>query len=131
MVEKVEMGSGSKDEILEEIRSTFGMVPNFFQAIADADEKWLALNWAREKAIMLSEGALDRKTKELIALAVSLVNRCEYCSLAHEAVAMMEGATREEIVELKQVVELFTSFNTIATSLKVPCDIYPPGYGGG
>ncbi|MEN8614901.1 carboxymuconolactone decarboxylase family protein [Dehalogenimonas sp. THU2] len=116
--------------ILEEIRQTFGMVPNFFQAQADADPEWLALNWSREKAIMLSPGALDRKTKELIALTVSLVNRCQYCSLAHETMALMTGATRKEIVELKKVVELFSSFNAIADSLQIPCDITPKMAGG-
>jgi AhpD family alkylhydroperoxidase len=74
---------------------------------------------------MLAPGALDRKTRELIALTVSLTNRCQYCSLAHETMALMTGATREEIIELKKVVELFSSFNAIADSLQVPCDVTP------
>lgn len=119
------------EPILEEIRRAFGMVPNFFQAQADADPAWLELNWKREKAIMLAPGALDRKTRELIALTVSLVNRCQYCSLAHETMALMTGASPEEIIELKKVVELFASFNAIADSLQVPCDITPKMAGGG
>jgi AhpD family alkylhydroperoxidase len=75
---------------------------------------------------MIADGALDRKTKELLALAVSLVNGCEYCSLAHEGVALMTGASQEEVNEAKKVVELFASFNAIADSLRVPCDIMPP-----
>ena len=75
---------------------------------------------------MLAEGALDRKTKELLAMAISLVNGCEYCSLAHEGVALMTGASQEEVNEAKKVVELFASFNAIADSLRVPCDIRPP-----
>jgi alkylhydroperoxidase/carboxymuconolactone decarboxylase family protein YurZ len=39
--------------------------------------------------------------------------------------ALMTGATREEIIELKKVVELFSSFNAIADSLQVPCDVTP------
>jgi AhpD family alkylhydroperoxidase len=74
---------------------------------------------------MLAEGALDRKTKEIIALVVSMVNQCEYCSLAHESMARMVGASQEEINEVKVVVELFSSFNVITDSLKVPCDILP------
>lgn len=101
------------------------MVPNFFQAQAAVDPNWLESNWNREKMIMLSEGALDRKTKELIALTVSLVNRCEYCSLAHETMAMMVGATEQEINEAKKVIELFASFNAIADSLRIPCDLTP------
>ncbi len=117
--------TGKAKDIYEEIKSKFGMVPNFFQAQAAVDPEWLELNWEREKKIMLLEGALDRKTKELIAFAVSMVNRCEYCSLAHETMAMMVGATEQEINETKKVVELFASFNSIADSLRVPCDLTP------
>lgn len=117
--------TGKAKEILEEIKATFGMVPNFFQAQAAVDPEWLELNWNREKRIMLSEGALDRKTKELIAFTVSLVNQCEYCSLAHETMARMVGATEQEINEAKKVIELFASFNSIADSLRIPCDLTP------
>lgn len=117
--------TGKAKEILEEIKAAFGMVPNFFQAQAAVDPDWLESNWNREKMIMLSEGALDRKTKELIALTVSLVNRCQYCSLAHETMAMMVGATEQEINEAKKVIELFASFNSIADSLRIPCDLTP------
>ena len=39
--------------------------------------------------------------------------------------ALMIGASKEEIVEMKEVVELFASFNKIADSLQVPCDVMP------
>ncbi len=113
---------GKAKEILDEIKQTFGMVPNFFKAQAAVDPDWLELNWHRVKRIMVAPGNLDRKTKELIAMTVSLVNHCEYCSLAHEAMA---GATEQEINEAKQVIELFASFSMIADSLRVPCDITP------
>ena len=118
---------GKEKKIYQEIKEAFGMVPNLFKAQAAVDPEWLELNWNREKTIMLEKRALDRKTKELIAMTVSLVNGCEYCSLAHEAMAQMVGATTQEIVEAKEVVELFSSFNAIADSLRVPCDITPGG----
>jgi len=115
-------------QILAEIEASFGMVPNFFKAQAEVDPDWLELNWNREKKIMLSKGALDRKTKELLAMAVSIVNQCQYCSLAHESMANMEGATPQEVNEAKQVIELFASFNSIADSFRIPCDIVPKTY---
>ena len=121
-----EDATGKAKQIYDDIQKSFGMVPNFFKAQASVDPDWLELNWQREKKIMIDEGALDRKTKEIIALAVSLVNGCEYCSLAHESVALMTGASQHEINEAKKVVELFCSFNSIADSLRVPCDIMPP-----
>lgn len=121
-----EMSDGiDVQEILDEIQASFGMVPNFFKAQAEVDAHWLSLNWNREKSIMLDEGALDRKTKELLAMTVSLVNGCEYCALAHETMAMMVGATESEILDAKKVIELFSSFNSIAGSLRIPCDVTP------
>ena len=119
--------SKKTQQILDEIQASFGMIPNFFKAQAEVDPDWLELNWNREKKIMLSEGALDRKTKELLAMTVSIVNQCQYCSLAHESMATMVGATEQEINEAKKVIELFASFNSIADSLRIPCDIVPEG----
>ncbi len=118
--------TGKAKQVFDEIQDTFGMVPNFFKAQAAVDPEWLEINWQRQKLIMLTEGGLDRKTKEIIALVVSMVNHCEYCSLAHESMARMVGTSQEEIDEVKMVVELFSSFNVIADSLKIPCDILPP-----
>lgn len=117
--------TGKARTIYDEIKSRFGMVPNFFQAQAAVDPDWLELNWNRQKKIMLADGALDRKTKELIALVVSLVNRCQYCSSAHEAMALAAGASEQEVLETRQIIELFASFNAIADSLDVPCDVIP------
>jgi len=120
-----ESSSEKTQRILAEIEAAFGMIPNFFKAQAEADPDWLELNWNREQKIMLSDGKLDRKTKELIAMAVSIANQSQYCSLAHETMATMVGATAGEIHEAKQVIELFASFNSIADSLRIPCDIVP------
>ena len=120
-----EQTTGKVKEIFNEITTHFGMVPNLFRAQADADPAWLELNWNRWKLIMGEERSLDRKTKELIAVAVSIVNNCEYCTLAHEASALMAGSSEAEIIEMKEVVELYASFTKIADSLKVPCDITP------
>ncbi|MCF8056651.1 MAG: carboxymuconolactone decarboxylase family protein [Desulfocapsa sp.] len=121
-----EHATGKVKEVYEDIQKAFGMVPNFFKAQAAVDPNWLELNWLREKQIMIADSSLDRKSKEIIALVVSMVNGCEYCSLAHESMARMVGASKDEINEVKKVVELFCSFNSIADSLKVPCDIMPP-----
>lgn len=117
--------TGKTKEVYDDIKSNFGMVPNLFKGQAAISPEWLESNWNRVKTILLADGALDRKTKELIALAVSLTNRCDYCSLAHESMAKMSGATEAELNETKMVTELFISLNSIADMLKVPCDISP------
>ena len=44
-------------------------------------------------------GALDMKTKELIALAIGISGRCDGCIGFHTAAAIKQGATREEVLE--------------------------------
>jgi AhpD family alkylhydroperoxidase len=48
---------------------------------------------------MLSDGALDRKTKELIAVAIGISVRCDGCIASHVRTALRAGASREEILE--------------------------------
>lgn len=46
-----------------------------------------------------ADGALDAKTKELLALAIAVAIRCEGCIVCHVHDALAQGATREEISE--------------------------------
>lgn len=50
-----------------------------------------------EKAF--TDGALTRKTKELMALSISIVTKCEPCMEWHVQQAILQGATDEEIYE--------------------------------
>lgn len=45
------------------------------------------------------DGALDKKTKELIGVAISVYSRCEYCIVYHVYNALRLGAAREEILD--------------------------------
>lgn len=47
----------------------------------------------------IAQGALDSKTKELIALAIGIAARCDGCIAFHVKAAKKYGATREEVVE--------------------------------
>lgn len=48
---------------------------------------------------VFKDGALPRKTKELIAVAVAHVTQCAYCIRGHTKAATRHGATQEEIME--------------------------------
>ena len=50
-------------------------------------------------ANVFADGALTRKVKELIAIAVAHVTQCPYCIRGHTASALKSGATEEEIME--------------------------------
>jgi uncharacterized peroxidase-related enzyme len=71
--------TGKVKAIYQEIKSELGIdfVPNLYRAMASKPD-YLEANWRRVKAIMASEGKLDRLTKEIVAVAVSAVNACGY-----------------------------------------------------
>jgi AhpD family alkylhydroperoxidase len=48
----------------------------------------------------MSDGELDRKTKELIALAIAITRECDGCIAAHAKGAARQGATRTEVAEM-------------------------------
>jgi alkylhydroperoxidase family enzyme len=74
-----EEATGKVEEIYEEIRSHLGIdfVPNLYRVMAP-NPGFLEANWNKVKAVMIEEGKLDRLTKEVIAVAVSAVNGCDY-----------------------------------------------------
>jgi alkylhydroperoxidase family enzyme len=74
-----EEATGRVAEIFEEIRSDLGIdfVPNLYRIMAP-NPGFLEANWNKVKAVMTAEGRLDRLTKEVIAVAVSAVNGCDY-----------------------------------------------------
>jgi AhpD family alkylhydroperoxidase len=50
-------------------------------------------------ASVFAEGALPKKTKQLIAVAVAHVTQCPYCIRGHTELALKSGATDKEIME--------------------------------
>jgi alkylhydroperoxidase family enzyme len=66
-------------DIYEEIRSKLGIdfVPNLYKVMGSKPD-YLEANWNKVKAVMIEAGKLDPLTKEIIAVAVSAVNHCDY-----------------------------------------------------
>jgi AhpD family alkylhydroperoxidase len=103
-------------------------VPSFWRALA-AHPEHLELCWSRAKAIM-RPGKLDLKTKEIIALAVSITNSCRYCINAHTKAVQKLGMTAEEYGEFLAVVGLYNQFNKLVDGLQVEPDLIPdPSWG--
>ena len=74
-----EDATGSVKEIYDDIKGQLGIdfVPNLYRVMALKPE-YLEANWNKVKAVMVEEGKLDRKTKEIIAVAVSAVLGNDY-----------------------------------------------------
>ncbi|HLH99473.1 MAG TPA: carboxymuconolactone decarboxylase family protein [Acidimicrobiales bacterium] len=111
--------TGVVKEVYDDILTSrkLAAVPNFWRAIAHQPE-YLRNEWNKLKAI-LGSGTIDRKTKEMIAVAVSATNNCDYCTRSHTDALRALGATDAEIVELLSVVDFFNGSNAIASGLKV------------
>jgi AhpD family alkylhydroperoxidase len=82
-----------------------GYVPDTLDHIREHNPE-LAVLIREMDQIMVNDGALDRKTKRLIALACVAVRMCEDCVYPQAKVAKNYGATKEEIVEALQVAVL-------------------------
>lgn len=117
--------TGLVKEIFAQIKQAYGMpfVPNLFKAMANWPA-YLESFWSRSRVIMGS-GQLDRKTKEIIALAVSATNGCEYCINAHTAALKRMGLDDGALTELMAVVDMFNGLNKFLDGLKVDSDIKP------
>jgi AhpD family alkylhydroperoxidase len=95
-------------------------VTNFWKAIAH-DPANLRRTWEATKEIM-APGALDALTKELIYVAISASNLCEYCIAAHTFAARKKGMTDAMFNEMMAVVGLANSNNRQVSGYQVEID---------
>ena len=77
--------------VYDDIRATrkTDYINNFWKVLAN-DPAMLARTWANVKEVM-GPGAIDPLVKELIYIAVSVTNNCEYCIHTHTAAARAKG----------------------------------------
>jgi AhpD family alkylhydroperoxidase len=108
--------------VFDDIKATRKVedVNNFWKYLAN-EPRMLEHVWASLKAIM-GPGALDPLTKELVYLAVSITNGCDYCMASHAAGARAKGATEAQLNELYAVVGLANMTNRLANAYRVPVD---------
>ena len=114
--------TGKIKEVFDEIKSARQIteVPNFWKMLAN-DPNELQRTWSSLKEIM-KKGALDPVTKELIYVAVSITNGCEYCIKSHSSAAKKKGATDEMLKEMFAVVGLANKNNKLVDSYQVEVD---------
>jgi AhpD family alkylhydroperoxidase len=96
-------------------------VNNFWKVLAH-DPAHLKRTWEALKAVM-GPGALDPLTKELIYIAVSVTNGCEYCTYSHTASAHAKGMTDAQFMELLAVTGKANETNRLANALRPPVDV--------
>lgn len=95
-------------------------VNNFWKVLA-GHPPTLRRMWETIKQVM-APGALDPLTKEIIYIAVSVTNNCEYCIHSHTAGARAKGMTDAQLAELLAVVGVANETNRLANGYQVPVD---------
>jgi len=95
-------------------------INNFWKALAN-DPVTLKRTWEDIKQIM-TPGALDALTKELIYVAVSVTNQCAYCIASHAASARNKGMTDDMFRELMAVVGMANETNRLSAGYQIEID---------
>lgn len=108
--------------VFDDIKRTRNLedVNNFWKALANHPET-LTRTWEALRDVM-RPGALDELTKEMIYIAVSITNNCEYCIHSHTAAAFNKGLSESQYRELIAVVTMAHQTNALANGFKVPVD---------
>ena len=104
---------------IREVRQT-DFINNFWKGLANNPAQ-LRRTWEQIKAVM-APGAIDAMTKEMIYVAVSVANACEYCIHSHTAAARAKGMTDEQYGELLAIIGLAHHTNGLVGALQLEVD---------
>ena len=106
------------DEIMKARGSTW--INNFWKVLAN-DPKELRRMWDNVRQVM-APGALDPLVKEMIYVAVSATNGCEYCTYSHTASARAKGMSDAMLAEVLAVAGLANETNRLANGYRIEVD---------
>ena len=108
--------------VYDDIMQTRGVdwINNFWKALAN-DPPQLRRMWQNVKQVM-APGALDPLVKEMVYVAVSATNGCEYCTYSHTAAARNKGMSDAMLMELMAVVGLANETNRLTNGLRIEVD---------
>ena len=115
---------GKVKKIFNDIKKTrkIKFISNFWKTIAN-DPETLERTWCSLKQIM-KKGSLDPLTKELLYIAVSMTNSCEYCIRSHTTAAKKKGMSEKMLKELIAVVGMANETNRLVESYQVEVDSF-------
>ncbi len=113
---------GKVKKVFDEIKKVrkIKQIPNFWKTIAN-DPITLERTWKSLQQVM-QKGSLDPLTKEMIYIAVSMTNSCEYCIRSHTAAAFKKGMKNNMLKELIYVVAMANDTNRLVESYQVKVD---------
>jgi AhpD family alkylhydroperoxidase len=108
--------------VYDDIKKSRGVdwINNFWKALANNPAE-LRRVWTNIEQVM-APGALDPLVKEMVYLAVSVTNGCEYCTHSHAAAARKKGMSEAMFMELMAVVGLANETNRLSDGFRIDVD---------
>lgn len=104
---------GEHEELIEKMSEKLGFTPQILETLGELDPEFLH-KYKRCDHKLLSDGALPAKVKIMIALAVVASKQCERCTVVQMQSALKNGATKEEIMEVMDVLFITSGAPAVA-----------------
>ncbi|MEE8484152.1 MAG: carboxymuconolactone decarboxylase family protein, partial [Nitrospinota bacterium] len=106
--------TGKVKEVYEDIKKTLGIdfIPNMYKAMANNPE-YLVTAWEKIQAIMTRQGKLDNKTKDIVALTVSIMSGSTYCIGVYTEAVKHAGLDDVALTELYSIMDTYSGLNRL------------------
>lgn len=109
----------TRQQIYDEIKEMFGLVPSFIKAIPDSS---LEMEWHLFRRVQFDEGPIPNKYRELIGLGIAATNKCRYCAYFHTEAARLNGATEAEIEDAVHFAKSSAGWSAYINGLQIDYD---------
>lgn len=112
--DRIVSGEKTRHEgLLGDMSEKLGFTPYILETLDELEPEFLhKYNMCNSK--LLKDGVLPAKTKILMALAVVASKQCETCVVAQMKSALNHGATKEEIMEVMDVIFITSGAPAVA-----------------
>lgn len=106
------IAEGKVRMIYDDIKKTLEIdfIPNMYQAMA-LNPDYLYLTWNKIQAIMNKEGELDKNTKDIIALTVSIMSGSTYCIEVYNDAVLNNGLNEKALIEIYAIIDIYSGLN--------------------
>lgn len=118
--------TGKVKEVYEDIRKTLGIdfVPNMYKGMANNPD-YLEVSWKKIQIVMSKQGKLDSKTKDIIALTVSIMSGAEYCLDVYNEAVRHAGLDDEAMTEVYSIIDTYAGLNRLNIGWMIQKDKKP------
>ena len=123
--------TGKVKIVFDDIKKTLGIdfVPNMYKAMANNPD-YLEITWKKIQSIMTVQGKLDNKTKDIVALTVSIMSGCDYCIGVYNEAVKHAGLDDEALTELYSIIDTYSGLARLNIAWQIKPD-KKPWYGCG